>query len=117
MDMHLQQVVEALKESQQRVAMISKPVYGSGMVSSTGVIVGYNDDLIRLARSVGSWSADYIGLIQLREIRATVKSRSKRDLKRYGEYRSYWQYAPVALDAEGVLDVGSTLRQLFAKAS
>ena len=117
MEMHLQQVVEALKESQQRVAMLSKPVYGSGMVSSTGVIVSYSNDVIKVARSVGSWNVDYVSVPQLRQIRTTVKSRSKRDLARYGEYRVYWQYAPVALDAEGVLDVGSTLRQLFAKAS
>lgn len=116
MDAFLHHTLQQLIDSGQRVVVYYKFTTSDTIFSETGVVKKFSGTSVLLKGRESNYYHSHIPLEGIRKIVSSTKSRSKRDLAKYGEYRVFYEHAPVRLNETGELDLASTMRALLAVA-
>lgn len=114
MDAFLLHMLQQLIDSGQRVVVYYKYPTSDTLYKDSGVAKKLSETTLLLKLRESDFYHTDIKLDRIHKIVSTTKSRSKRDLAKYGEYRVFYERAPVRLHETGELDLASTMRALFA---
>lgn len=113
MNSYFVDMLTSLSARKQRVRVTwDYTIHGfNGQAQRSGYVSSLSDDHFVLAVPKGrSVHAHAIHEPQVMRIEATTKCRSKKDLKRYGDYRVFYTRPEVRLTAQGDFDLTATLR-------